>query len=102
MSVTDFNFFDKETLVEIILAEKKVIDDQNKVIGDLRAEVTTLQTRVTSLERASKRQAAPFRIEDNKRKKDKKNPSNKPGHKGHYRKFSGTIDKPRRVDPQGP
>ena len=84
----------------MILAQDKVIGDQNKVIGDqnnviddLRAEVTILQTRVTSFERASKRQAAPFRIEENKRKKDKKNPGNKLGHKGHFRKFSGIIDK---------
>lgn len=76
---------DKETLIDLLL-------EQGKIIEELRSQLKEANQRIATLERASKRQAAPFRIDETKKKKDKKSPGNKLGHKGYYRKFSGQID----------
>jgi transposase len=76
---------DKESLIKIIL-------DQSKLIEELQKQNQELQKRIEELERASKRQAAPFRIEEDKKKLEKKRSGAKKGHKGHYRTPSGPID----------
>ena len=44
---------------------------------------------------------APFRIEDKKRKEDKKKAGAKKGHKGHYRQVSEPIDERTEVTLEG-
>lgn len=76
---------DKESLIEIIIR-------QGGELQDLRQQREELQKRIEQLERANKRPAAPFRIEDKKRKDKKKKAGARKGHSGHYRKLSGKID----------
>ncbi len=79
-----------ESLAKSALIE--LVQKQGKTINELREELNLAIDKIISLERASKRQAAPFRIEDKKKKKDKKRPGNKAGHKGYFRKFEGEVD----------
>lgn len=83
----------KEELIKIILNLKGVVDAQMKEINDLRKEINSLRSKVERADRASKRQAAPFRRDEKELKKKKKKPGREPGHKGHYRKFTGTPDR---------
>lgn len=76
---------DKQALIEIIIR-------QGGELQELWKEKEELIKKIEELEKASKRPVAPFRIEDKKRKEDKKKPGAKKGHKGHYRKVSGKID----------
>lgn len=69
---------DKASLIKIIIDQAKLIEQ--------------LQDRIEELERSSKRPAAPFRIEEKKRKKEKKKAGARKGHKGHYRQISGPLD----------
>lgn len=69
---------DKEKLIEIII-------DQSQQLG-------SLLDKIEQLEKASKRQAAPFRVKESKRKPHKKRAGAKKGHQGHYRQVSGPID----------
>lgn len=61
-------------------------------IEQWRARVVALEKQVEELKRASYRQAAPFRIPEDKRKPDPKRPGRKPGHKGAYRERPERID----------
>lgn len=85
MSLERLESFDKQTLIAIIRAHLSVI-------YELRVELKVAQDKISALERANKRQAAPFRIDEKKKKEDKKPPGSKPGHKGFYRKYTGKID----------
>ncbi len=85
MDLSILESLDKSELIELVRK-------QGKTITELREELKLAFDKIVSLERASKRQAAPFRIEDKKRKKDKKRPGNKPRHKGYFRKFEGKVD----------
>ena len=68
--------------------------EQFKSIEKLRQEVEALHRRIEELERTAHRQAAPFRIEENKKVLHAKKPGQKTGHKGHYRSLakSTSID----------
>ena len=69
---------DKEKLIKIII-------DQSQQIG-------SLLDKIEQLEKASKRQAAPFRVKESRRRPHKKRAGAKKGHQGHYRHVSGPID----------
>lgn len=60
--------------------------------AELRARLAAVEGRVEELERTGKRQAAPFRIADDKRKTDPKPPGRKPGHPGSYRTQPLRVD----------
>ncbi len=77
---------------EIIKNQQDKLKERDKAITDLKKQNNKLITTVEKLDRASKRQAAPFRIDKKKRKKNKKKPGRKAGHKGNHRKFTGTPD----------
>lgn len=83
--------FDKETLIEIILGQAERLKKQRELIDKL-------SQRIEELEQASRRPAAPFRIAEEKRKKDKKKPGAKQGHQGHFRQLSGPVDERTEVD----
>lgn len=85
---------DKDTLIGIIIK-------QGQRIEELTEREKELLRQLTELEKAGKRQAAPFRIEDEKRKQDKKKAGAKRGHKGHYRQASGPIDEHQEVALEG-
>jgi len=55
-------------------------------------KIVELERRIEELEREGKRQAAPFRRPEQKRKKDKAKPGRKKGHKPAYRKPPPTVD----------
>jgi uncharacterized protein YbaR (Trm112 family) len=69
---------DKEQLVALII-------EQAGLIKELREEKASLEKRIEELERKSNRQAAPFRIKENKRSLNPGKPGQKAGHKGYYR-----------------
>jgi transposase len=54
--------------------------------------IRRLEQRIEELERAAHRQGAPFRIEEGKKKQEKKRPGSKEGHKGSYRSLPKSID----------
>jgi len=56
------------------------------------AKIVELERRIEELEQEGKRQAAPFRRPEHKRKKDKAKPGRKKGHKPAYRKPPATVD----------
>lgn len=86
----------KSELIKIILDQAQIIGDLKIKIEDQershKKEIQVLTSKIEELTRASKRQAAPFRRDEKKLKKKKKSPGQKPGHKGDYRKFTGTPD----------
>lgn len=85
---------DKDSLIGIIIK-------QGQRIEELTEREKELLRQLAELEKAGKRQAAPFRIEDKKRKADKKKAGAKKGHKGHYRQVSGPIDERAEVSLEG-
>ena len=74
-----------EQLIDWVVQQAQRIVEQQQQITALTQQVCELQDRLDKLERQSKRGAAPFAIEDDKRKKDRQRPGRKGGHKGHYR-----------------
>lgn len=85
---------DKDALIGIIIK-------QGQRIEDLTEREKELLQQLAELEKVGKRQAAPFRIEDEKRKQDKKKAGAKKGHKGHYRQVSGPINERAEVALEG-
>jgi len=83
---------DKDALIGIIIGQGNELEQywqQNEALGQER---DALLKRIEELERASKRPTAPFRIEEEKRKKEKKQAGSPKGHPGYYRKVSGPLD----------
>lgn len=72
---------DKEQLIDVIIKQADLIEQQQK-------EHKQLEKRIEELERASHRQAAPFRIKESKKVGERKTPGRKAGHAGSYR----TVD----------
>jgi len=54
--------------------------------------IAGLQQRLEEVERASHRQAAPFRIDDERRKQAPKRPGRKPGHQASWRPVPDQVD----------
>jgi transposase len=55
-------------------------------------EIDRLKKRIEELEREKNRQAAPFRLQDKKRKANPAKSGREPGHPGKFRTFDGQID----------
>jgi len=98
----DLSFFKslrKGEVVKIAFEQAKRI---GRLIGQIRSlhkrlksaneKIAALEDQVEQLSKASKRQAAPFRVDNDKKKKEKKRSGRKKGHKGHYRKPPDKID----------
>jgi transposase len=71
----------KEKLIGLIIR-------QDELIKQMREEKSSLEKRIEELERKSNRQAAPFRIKENRRALNPGKPGQKAGHKGYYRMIS--------------
>lgn len=102
---------DPDALITIILQQAERIDAlQSKMaqaVEQMQGQIDRLQERVRELnaenrrlreerdevERASKRQAAPFRIEEEKRSDDPSQPGREEGHKASYRREPERIDR---------
>lgn len=69
---------DPDRLIEIVVRQAKLIEQ-------LRRDLDEHRRRLEELERAAHRQAAPFRIDEKKRKKRRKKPGRPQGHPGAYR-----------------
>jgi len=83
---------DKEALIGLLIRQGHELEQrwqQNEALGQERE---SLLKRIEELERAVKRPAAPFRIEEEKRKKEKEQAGSPKGHPGYYRQVSGRID----------
>lgn len=78
---------EKPVLIERIFALIEKLEEKQAYIGQL--EDSLIESK-----RASKRQAAPFRIPKKKRKdaSEKKRPGRKGGHQGNYRELSAPIN----------
>jgi hypothetical protein len=76
---------DKASLIELLV-------QQGQLLQALKEENEQLRKRLEELEGENKRQAAPFRLEESKRKTSPKKAGAKVGHQGYYRKVSGIID----------
>ena len=94
---------DPDALIEIILRQADQIRELNARVGELEQKVQDLNNEVDRLreerdeaERAGKRQAAPFRVEEEKRSEDPDLPGRDEGHEASYRREPAQID--RRVE----
>ncbi len=85
---------DKDALIGIII-------NQGQRIEELTEREKELLRQLAELEKAGKRPTAPFRIEDEKRKQQKRKAGAKQGHKGYYRQVSGPIDEQQEVALEG-
>ena len=69
--------------------ENAALKADNQKLGETIAQ---LQQRLDEVERASHRQAAPFRIDEQRRKHDPKRPGRKPGHEASWRRKPDHVD----------
>lgn len=88
-----------DDLIEIILRQAGVIAEQEKKIRELEQQIKDLHdrnnglsARLEQLEKAAARQAAPFRIKENKRQIDPKKPGRKKDHPGSCRPIPDQVD----------
>ncbi len=88
-----------DQLIEIILRQAGVIAEQQKIIQELEEKVrdlndrnNKLSARLEQFEKAAARQAAPFRIKENKRQIDPKKPGRKKDHPGSFRPIPPQVD----------
>lgn len=70
-------------------------------LGQVQQQVAELHERLQEAERAAKRQSAPFRRSDEKRKKKLKKPGRKPGHAGSHRERPDHVDQEQEVKLDG-
>jgi len=97
---------DPDQLIRIIMQQAELIRELQDTIAKLTARIAVLenalseargqqsklQTSLDQVNRQAHRQAAPFRISENKRKSDPKKPGQKKGHPGIYRATPSHID----------
>ena len=89
---------DKQALIGIIIRQGNDLAQSWQENQTLRQERDALLKRLEELERAGKRPTAPFRIEEEKRKKDKKQAGSPKGHRGYYRQVSGPLSEQIQVE----
>jgi len=91
---------DPDALIEIILRQAEQIRELSARVEELEQKVRDLSSETERLrdeaERAGKRQAAPFRVEDEERSEDPDLPGRDEGHEASYRREPEQID--RRVE----
>jgi len=90
---------DPDALIAIILDQAKTIASLrranaqlSRMVQDLTARVNDLETKLEESQREAKRQAAPFRIPDKKRKADPRKPGRPAGHPGAHRQPSKPVN----------
>lgn len=83
---------DPDQLIEINIQQAQLIDELRQEIERLKSDNDDLNRRLQELERAAYRQAAPFRIADERRKKKRKKPGRPKGHPGAYRARPQHVD----------
>jgi transposase len=81
-----------DRLIQIILDQAELIAQLQADIEQLKKDNDDLNRRLQEAQRGAKRQAAPFRLEERKRKEKPKKPGRKGGHHGAHR------EKPRHID----
>jgi transposase len=74
----------REQLIEMLLRQFDIIEK-------LQQEAEALRRRVEELERTAHRQAAPFRIPEEKKVTNPQKPGQKAGHPGHFRTLEETL-----------
>ncbi len=84
-------------IAELVAENRQLRDELSvavKQLDSLRSENGQLHQRLAELERASARQAAPFRREEKKKvpRGEQKKPGRKPGHAGAYRQIPERVD----------
>jgi hypothetical protein len=77
----------RETLIDLLVEQIRINQELRQEISVLREENKRLRRRIEELERQVNRQAAPFRIPDQKRKLSPAPPGRKAGHPGFYRQM---------------
>ena len=87
-------------LLECARRQAGRIEELNEEVSELRVrwealrdENVRLRERLAEAERAGKRQAAPFRRGESKRKSDPRRPGRKPGHAGAHRPRPEVVDR---------
>jgi len=81
-----------QRLQELLDAALHQLSETQQQLADVRQHVAKLNRRVEQLEQEGKRQAAPFRRPESKRKNNKAKPGRKPGHPASWRKPPPTVD----------
>lgn len=83
---------DPDQLIEINVRQAQLIDELRQEIARLKADNDDQNRRLAELERAAHRQAAPFRVDEKKRKRTRKKPGRPKGHPGAYRVQPTNVD----------
>lgn len=88
-----------DELIEIVLRQAEAIEKLTKKVEGLEQQIKDLNDRnsglsakVQDLETKAARQAAPFRIEDQKRATNPKRPGRREGHPGSWRAIPDQVD----------
>jgi len=95
-----------DQLVEIILRQADQIEQQQQQLAELKKQVRELNdklrdlndrnnglsSKIEQLAKAAARQAAPFRIDEQRRVANPKKPGRKPGHPGSCRQIPPQVD----------
>lgn len=84
----------RENLIDLLVEQIRINQELRQEIASLRQENKNLRRRIEELERQVNRQAAPFRIPDQKRKLLPAKAGREAGHKGSYRQadWEGLTD----------
>jgi len=83
---------DPDRLIALVLAQAKENEALREEIARLKKEKDELNRRLEEAQRTAHRQAAPFRIDENKRKKTRKKSGRPKGHAGAYRRRPESVD----------
>ena len=83
---------DPDRLIPIILDQAELIARLQADIEELKKNNDDLGRRLQEAQRGAKRQAAPFRLAEKKRKTEPKKPGRKGGHRGAHREKPQQID----------
>lgn len=77
---------------KIIQSLKDTIEKQTEIIGQLSHDVARLREQLDKTEREAHRQAAPFRVDERRRKAEPGKPGRPAGHAGSSRKKPDHVD----------
>ena len=87
-----------ELLSQIASLEKKDAGQQKSIkklrdeLEKTREQLKKIQEQLEEAQRSAHRQAAPFRVDEKKRKEHARRPGRKEGHRGSYRPRSEAVD----------
>lgn len=83
---------DPSRLLEAALMQIEQLVARSGQLTEARAQLAAAQQRIAELERQKARQAAPFRVPEQKRTTAPKRPGRKPGHPGSFRLHPEQVD----------